>query len=263
MLDGSGGNTIGGPGNGNVITANNNNEVELRNSVVNQIDSNLIGTNSTGTTIIASNGVGIVLDDSDNNQVLRNTITGNSGGGIDVVTGAVRNTIYTNRIYDNTGLGIDLANNGVTPNDPGDSDTGDNELQNYPVLTSATVTRINGVLDSLPGAIDLHFYSNATCDPSGYGEGKTYIGLHEFNLPGVPTPFSFPVAPGALQIGQYVTATATNSDGNTSEFSACAQVTCSSPDVDDDGDVDVNDIIAVAVQWNAQTYSATYDLNCD
>ncbi len=263
LLEGSGGNVIGGTGNGNVIAANNNDEIELRNSVANQIDSNLIGTNSAGTTIIASNGVGIVLDDFDINLILRNTIAGNSGGGIDVVTAAVRNTIYANRIYNNTGLGIDLTNNGVTPNDPGDLDAGDNELQNYPVLNSATVTRVNGVLDSLPSNIDLHFYSNTTCDPSGYGEGETYIGLHEFIFPGLPTQFSFSVPPGALQVGQFVTATATDVNGNTSEFSACAQVTCSSPDVDDDGDVDVNDIIAVAAQWNAQTYAATYDLNCD
>ena len=263
LLDGSGGNTIGGPGNGNVITANNNDEIELRNSVANQIDSNRIGTNSAGTTIIASNGVGIVLDDSDVNLVLRNTIAGNSGGGIDVVTAAVRNTIYANHIYNNTGLGIDLGNNGVTPNDPGDSDTGDNQLQNYPILTIATESRVKGMLDTLPGDIDLHFYVNDTCDASGYGEGESYVGLHEFYVPGVTTLFSYFVPAGALQIGQYVTATATDSDGNTSEFSACLEVTCSSPDVDDDGDVDVNDIIAVATQWNAQTYNATYDLNCD
>ena len=40
-------------------------------------------------------------------------------------------------INQTAGLGIDLGENGVTPNDHLDPDTGANNLRKFPVLTSA------------------------------------------------------------------------------------------------------------------------------
>ena len=131
--------------------------------------------------------------------------------------------ILSNSIHDNAGLGIDLGDDGVTPNTPGGPHQGTNHLQNYPVLTaadsSATSTTILGTLNSTPNStFTLQFFANPAADPSGYGQGQTYLG----QLTGVKTDasgnasFTF-VAPVAVA-GEFLSATATDPDGNTSEF---------------------------------------------
>ena len=139
--------------------------------------------------------------------------------------------ISGNAIYQNVGgLGIDLipgggnppdAPSGVTSNDPGDADTGPNNLQNFPVLTaieSLTIPmfRITGTLQSTPNApFRIEFFNNSAYDASLFGEGQSYVGSVDVstNASGNAT-FTFD-SPGST-----VTATATDADGNTSEFSA-------------------------------------------
>jgi hypothetical protein len=154
----------------------------------------------------------------------------------------------TNSIHSNTGLGIDLFPLGVTPNDPGDADSGPNELQNFPVLTSASTgggtTQIQGTLNSHAiTAYRLEFFSNTTCDPSGYGEGERFLGSTN-----VATNATGSVSFNATFAGMssFVTATATDPAGNTSEFSNCAPVAVVTPPKechkgDGDGDVDRED----------------------
>ena len=66
----------------------------------------------------------------------------------------------------------------------------------------------------------MEFFASVTCDASGYGEGERFVGSQLVVQPGA----------GNLQLnelvpaGQYITATATDSQGNTSEFSACTVV---------------------------------------
>jgi hypothetical protein len=56
----------------------------------------------------------------------------------------VGNSLTPVHVSSNVGLAIDLGNDGHTPNDPGDADTGPNTLLNYPVVHSNTANRITG-----------------------------------------------------------------------------------------------------------------------
>src|SRR5439155_26433161 len=136
----------------------------------------------------------------------------------------------------NDDLGIDLDPTGVTPNDAGDGDTGVNNLQNYPVITSAawdgTATNINVTFNSAASTtFTLEFFSNDVCDPSGYGEGQSYFYSNSVTTDGGGNA-SFTVTTGFDFRGKGITSTATDPNGNTSEFSNCAVV----PGMDTDGD---------------------------
>ena len=76
--------------------------------------------------------------------------------------------------------------------------------------------------DFAPGTYTLHFYSVVSCDASGHGEGERLLSvLNGFVSGGGPVtqPLGELVA-----TGHFVTATATNESGWTSEFSACVYV---------------------------------------
>ena len=94
--------------------------------------------------------------------------------------GAIGNRIQGNAIRTNSGLGIDLGDNGITPNDPGDADRGPNELQNFPVLAGAlpgATTRVFGTLNSTANTtFTLDFYASPAFDPAGPDEGARYLG---------------------------------------------------------------------------------------
>ena len=97
-----------------------------------------------------------------------NIIHSNAGAGIAVFgPGAPANgiEILGNSIYLNGGLGIDLGSDGVTANDAGDSDSGPNDLLNFPILTSAASmvgggVDIQGTVDTMParGTIAIDIY---------------------------------------------------------------------------------------------------------
>jgi len=112
------------------------------------------------------------------------------------------------------GIGIDLAGDGVTPNDVGDVDTGPNDLLNFPEFTrvelSGGYAHLRGVAPP-DSAVEVY---TAEPDPSGYGEGKTYLKTVTAAPDGT---LAFSVLTSELPI----TTTATDSLGNTSEFSAC------------------------------------------
>jgi hypothetical protein len=136
-----------------------------------------------------------------------------------------------NSIYSNGGLGIDLgAFDGVNPNDLNDADSGANDLLNYPVLQAAAGTIITGTYHGEPNkGFDIDFYRADSCDASGYGEGRYYLGNKSFVTDGNGNA-SFTTTGYNLTAGQMVVATATT-NGNlfvgkkTSEFSQCRTVT--------------------------------------
>jgi hypothetical protein len=131
-----------------------------------------------------------------------------------------RNRITQNSIFGNNGLGIDLDaledNFGVNPNDPGDGDVGPNTALNFPEFNFVTD---NGggsfTLDgNAPPNSTVEIFATAGDDPSGHGEGKLYLTSVTANGGGG---FSVTItAPGGYS---KATATATDANGNTSEFS--------------------------------------------
>ncbi|MCG3125356.1 MAG: hypothetical protein CHACPFDD_00174 [Phycisphaerae bacterium] len=204
---------------------------------------NRVGVSADGSTPIL-NVEGIVVS-SDPNGIPSNTQIGGTEagdgnlvansefGGVRLSGGTNGVRVTGNAILDNGGLGIDLTANGlagVTPNDPGDADTGPNSLQNFPVLTSAVTSGssivISGTLNSLPSrSYQLEFFANIACDPSGHGEGAAFLGFAQIvtDAAGDAT-FAVSLTGGAVA-GAAVTATATDPGGSTSEFSACVIAT--------------------------------------
>lgn len=155
-----------------------------------------------------------------------NVIAFNTANGVAVASG-VSHVIRGNSIFSNGALGIDLNNDGMTANDSCDADTGANDLQNFPVLTSAasagSSTTIQGALNSIASStFTIDFYSTASCDDSG--EGQAYLGSATVNTDGSCNAAINATLPIEVADGHVVTATATDSSGNTSEFSACLVV---------------------------------------
>ena len=112
----------------------------------------------------------------------------------------------------------------MTANDTGDADTGPNNLQNFPKLTSVSngggMTTINGTLNSTANkTFRIEFFANDAINPTGYGEGQTFAGFTNVttNASGnISFSHSVPQVAGK----PYMTATATDPSNNTSEFSA-------------------------------------------
>lgn len=231
-------NEIGLAGNdtaSNIISGNSSMGMMLVGSLAsgNKVYNNYIGTNASGVNL-GNSSDGIYINQSaPGNQIGNaaasgsNDIAFNGGNGVNVSDGSL-NVIRVNAIYSNSGLGIDLEGNGVTLNDASDNDSGANSKQNFPVIQRATPSRITGFLDSFPGEdFPVDFYRVDSCDASGYGEGRYYLGTQTVltsALTGIGD-ISFPTS---LTIGQFITATATFTNagaGDTSEFSQCVAVT--------------------------------------
>jgi titin len=233
-------NTIGGTaaGAGNVISGNSFHGVQIFGSGAsgNQVQGNLIGTDAAGLAALGNGTSGVRILASSTvvggaAPGAANLIEFNAEAGVSVESGT-GNSILSNSIYANGGLGIDLFPSGVTPNDPGDLDTGANDLQNFPsvglatsVCASICFTRIPVTLDSTPNTqFRLEFFSNPVCDPSGNGEGSQLIGSTSLTTGSGGSASTVVVLPVRVPGGSVVTATATDPAMNTSEFSNCAPV---------------------------------------
>jgi titin len=247
-------NTVGGPaapGNapGNVISANGLDGVAIwdRFSYSNAVQGNIIGTNAADDDTIGNGRHGVNVYGSAGGAGISNLIGGsaanhqnrirfNIGDGVRVGDSATLVTIRRNSISANGGLGINLQPDGeaastVTPNDPPaalDSDNESNNLQNFPILTSANIssgtTTIQGTLDSLPSTTFLiEIFSSAVADPSGNGEGQTLLKVLTV-VTDANGHATFSTTSALPTAGQPISATATRTDGgattfDTSEFS--------------------------------------------
>jgi hypothetical protein len=198
--------------------------------VGNVIQGNFVGLNATGTAPLPNSQQGIAISEAVNNTIggtqseAANKIAFNGAAGITISLGT-GNVIRGNSIFSNSGLGIDLGANGVTANDVNDGDTGPNQLQNFPVITgvlaTSNSTTIQGSLKSLSNTtFQIDFYSNAAVDPSGNGEGAQFFNTTPVNTDANGDSTINVTFPAGLPAGRVITATATDPNGNTSEFSA-------------------------------------------
>ena len=213
------------------------------------IDGNTItGTRGNG---IHFNDTGVSLANSLNKVVTfqRNIVTGTTQtsatqGGNGIAVNAQNVRISQNSIYANDKLGIDLgallnSNDGVSPNDGLVLATSANRGVDYPIFSTVTAgtnsltlsgyvgNSAAGIAGAGPFTIEVFVADNSPANQNGpiivgdgksvgHGEGRTYIGTFTTDANGV---FSNKVLAYTLASNAQITATATNSTGNTSEFS--------------------------------------------
>ena len=152
----------------------------------NRVIGNYIGVAVDGSTEMA-NGQGVVVwEQADDNAIgginpgEGNLIVGGTKG-VNIDTTADDTAVLGNSIYGQSVVGIDLDSDGITLNDPNDSDSGPNDLLNYPVLTAATQNGadldIQFDLDVPAGTYRLEIFENPSgISASGYGGGEVFLG---------------------------------------------------------------------------------------
>jgi hypothetical protein len=165
---------------------------------------------------------GIVILGNDN-VVENNVLTKNGGWGAVEVSEGGGNTITRNVMTANA-QGIEFGNLGYLY-DTNRNPSGPNDLELYPVLTSTTSTSsgttVSGQIDQ-PGSVTIDLYSQQACglQNEAPGQGEQFLGSKTVSSTLGDEPFSFTAA--KLPAGQIaITATATVSNGSTSEFSPC------------------------------------------
>ena len=231
-------NTIGGrqADAANVVSANNLSGIFVfgSESSGNIIQGNFIGTDVTGSIDLGNARVGVGIQVAPNSTIggeqpgEGNVIAFNDLSGVAVgetlADTSVSISIRGNALYSNGSLGIDLAANSVSVNDSLDADTGPNNLQNFPVITSVLATesstRIAGSLESAPNEeYTLDLYASSEADVSNHGEGERYLGSVMVMTDGLGEASFDVTLVEEARLGEYITATATDSMGSTSEFS--------------------------------------------
>jgi hypothetical protein len=225
VIGGSDGTTIGGPGAGNVISANGGDGIfdpaRPRFPGPLLVQGNRIGTDVTGTQPLGNGGDGVHITGRSGTiggaaEGAGNTIAFNGNDGV-LVDASTGNTIQQNSIFSNANLGIELINGG-------------NRDQPSPVLTSATSdgssTTVRGTLTI--GAPDSTFtvelFANTECNPSGYGEGERFLGPAAVTTDAAGNATFAITLAAAVAPGQFLTATDTDPEGDTSAFSQCVTV---------------------------------------
>ena len=231
------------------------------------IQGNRIGVGINGEAL-GNNAPGIMLYGGTKNSLIGGTTVGqanviayNLTGGIRIAPNSNTNTQITisgNSIYANGNLGIDLTNDGVTVNDANDADTGANDLLNFPLISSATISGSNIVLQGCaPAGATVELFEadvsaggkanvgdNKQGKTKDYGEGQTYLlsfvegsgsdtdssacalatDADGNNTTGMKA-FSVTIAkPSSVTYGDILTATASLTASGTSEFSPTVNI---------------------------------------
>jgi hypothetical protein len=197
----------------------------------NIIQANRIGTDAMGTVRLGNATAGITIGFGSINTLIGgpeagqgNVIAFNRIGIEFRQNSATGHSILGNSIFSNGSLGIDLGSDGVTANDPGDGDTGPNNRQNFPVLTSVQV--VSGteviIIGSFNSTADsyfrIEFFANVTADGSGYGQGQRYLGFVNVATDSSGNAVLNAALTAAVAPGEFISATATRSDSTFSAF---------------------------------------------
>jgi hypothetical protein len=170
--------------------------------------------------LISGSGFGVT---SDGNEIRGLILRGFKDNGITVTGGAVHNRFSSNVLYRNKGLGIDLGDDGITPNDLDDLDTGPNDLLNFPVFDSVREvgTDTFTVYGTAPAnaLVELYIATEAghgifVPEPLTHGPAYQLLDTATAAADG-----SFIIDTILKPEWSSVTATATDASGNTSEFS--------------------------------------------
>lgn len=226
------GNVIGGNGGSGIYIDTAPHETATTRNTV--IVGNAIGTDMSGALSLGNGLSGVEIRRGSETRIggalaaEANRIAFNSEGVYVAGATSLHNRIQGNSFYSNTGLGIELIADefdplGVTPNDPEDLDDGPNGLQNYPELATATAAGSGLVIEyaiptretSLP--LTVAFY---LADPDR-DEGERLLGTTQYDQLGSVSAW-FDIASSLS--GAWLTATASDSLGNTSEFSQAIPV---------------------------------------
>jgi len=196
------------------------------------VANNRIGTDISGVSALPNTLDGIYVDGATSVEIGQvaggpNTIAFNAQFGV-TIFGTSRARLSRNSIHSNGGIGINLDGpsntaGGVTFNDPGDADSGPNDVLNFPVLTGVSTTggvRVTGTLNTTPNrTVDVEIFRSSAADPGGWGEGETFLGSGAVttDASGNGT-FTFTFSGATISPGEVVTAV-TSDSGTTSEFS--------------------------------------------
>jgi hypothetical protein len=200
--------------------------------IVTTVRGNNIGIGADGVTVLpqANNAILIEAQETEGPNVIGGTAPGDgnmiAGGNngvrcIPLPIGAPQPQILIegNSVLGIAGLGIDLGNANVTPNDSGDTDG----IQNYPVLTSVVFSngtvRIGGTLNSVPNTnFRIELFGNDQPNKYGYGQGQYYLGFTNVTSDANGNA-TFDVTLPVPNSVRAISSTATR-PGRTSEFSA-------------------------------------------
>ncbi|MCK4666173.1 T9SS type A sorting domain-containing protein, partial [Candidatus Dependentiae bacterium] len=265
-------NFIGGEisGSGNIISGNDMSGVLIYNSGTanNFVFGNYIGTDVNGTSNLGNLSKGIYIFNSAQSNTIGGTISGqaniiafNGDGGV-VIAGnsSDYNRISGNSIFSNTGLGIDLDENGVSPNDVGDVDTGPNEGMNFPtIFIQQSGINSYSISGTSASSIDVEIYivnnstASVTADPTGYGEGYEYLSSTTTDVSG-----DFLVEGQVLPSDCILTGIVIDGDGNTSEFGPNSYITPNTLSV-----TITNSAPATIMQDETDVLLANLDLSAD
>jgi hypothetical protein len=218
-------NTIGGtsPAAGNLISGNQLGGIfigEFGDRTV--VQGNWIGTDPSATLALGNGMDGVSIYRGSNNTIggttpgAANVIADNGANGvqIDLSNG---NRLTRNVIFGHDhGLGIAL---GITGN----------HQQEAPTLTSAVFdgefTTITGTLTSAPTTtFTIELFVNSVCNPSGYGEGEQFFASFTVATDANGNAAFTLSLPIEVDVGKFMSATATDSGNNTSQFAACVEV---------------------------------------